>query len=80
MHSCVQQWLARALTDKEKAIIEKACYVQFFVSGKIHVTSNKNVLSFLHNNSKNSMTVYTTVFATITSTQFHTTMTAPTLN
>lgn len=68
MHSCVQQWLAIALTDKEKYIIEKECYIQFlFLEFSVWLVT-KSFAFFSRNNNKKAMTVNPTVFATITST------------
>lgn len=69
MHSCVQQWLAIALTDKEKYIIEKECYIQFLFLEFSMWLATKKVLLPPHNNGKKGMTVNTSISAPITSTQ-----------
>lgn len=69
MHSCVQQWLAITLTDKENYMIEKECYIQFlFLEFSMWLATKRFCFFSPHNNNKKAMTVKA-IFATITSTQ-----------
>lgn len=52
MHSCMQQWLAIALTEKEKYIIEKECYMQFLFLEFSVWLATKKFCFFPHNSRK----------------------------
>ena len=72
MHSCMQQWLAIALTDKKKYIIEKECYMQFlFLEFSVWLATKKFCFCFFPHNSrkKKKGMIVNTIFASITSTR-----------